>query len=286
MELESQRRRATDLLALHRPGDPVVLINVWDVVSARLIERSGARAIATTSAGIAWALGYPDGERIPRDEMLRVVERIARAVSVPVTADLEAGYGPRTTDVAETVRLAIGAGVVGMNLEDCIEAHDGGADRLLSVDAATERVAAARAAADAAGIRFVVNARTDVFLRDVGDPGSRLGHAVERANAYRAAGADSLFVPGVRDAETIGALARAIDGPLNVVVGPGTPPLPELGRLGVARVSLGAGAMRAALGMLARATTALTESGTFDAFVGGAMSYVDLNALMGTPAAS
>ncbi|HEU4787794.1 MAG TPA: isocitrate lyase/phosphoenolpyruvate mutase family protein [Gemmatimonadaceae bacterium] len=283
MELVAQRQRAQDLLALHRPGDPVVLINVWDVVSARLIERSGARAIATTSAGIAWALGYPDGERIPRDEMLGVVERIARAVSVPVTADLEAGYGPRASDVAETVRLAIGAGAVGMNLEDCIEER-GGAERLLPIDAATERVAAARAAASATNIPFVINARTDVFLRNVGDPAARLKHAVERANAYRAAGADSLFVPGVRDAETIGALAREIDGPLNVVVGPGTPSYGELGRLGVARISLGAGAMRAALGMLVRATTALAETGTFDAFVSGALSSVDLNDLIGTPA--
>lgn len=284
MEIAPQRQRAQDLLALHQPGDPVVLINVWDVVSARLIERSGARAIATTSAGIAWALGYPDGERIPRDEMLGVVERIARAASVPVTADLEAGYGPRASDVAETVRLAISAGAVGMNLEDCIEERGGGAERLLPLDAATERVAAARAAASATNIPFVINARTDVFLRNVGDPAARLKHAVERANAYRAAGADSLFVPGVRDAETIGALARDIDGPLNVVVGPGTPSLGELGRLGVARISLGAGAMRAALGMLVRATTALAETGTFDAFVGGALSSVDLNDLMGTPA--
>jgi 2-methylisocitrate lyase-like PEP mutase family enzyme len=284
VELVAQRQRGQDLLALHQPGNPVVLINVWDVVSARLIERSGARAIATTSAGIAWALGYPDGERIPRDEMLRVVERIARAVSVPVTADLEAGYGPRASDVADTVRLAIGAGAVGMNLEDCIEGRGGGAERLLPIDAATERVVAARAAADATGVRFVINARTDVFLRNVGDLAARLGHAVERVNAYRAAGADSLFVPGVRDAETIGALAREIDGPLNVVVGPGTPSLGELGRLGVARISLGAGAMRAALGMLVRATTALGETGTFDAFVSGALNSVDLNDLMGTAA--
>jgi len=283
VELVAQRQRAQDLLALHQPGNPIVLINVWDVVSARLIERSGARAIATTSAGIAWALGYPDGERIPREEMLGVVERIARAVSVPVTADLEAGYGPRASDVAETVRLAIGAGAVGMNLEDCIEEPGGGAERLLPIDVATERVVAARAAAGATNIPFVINARTDVFLRNVGDPAARLGHAVERANAYRAAGADSLFVPGVRDAETIGALAREIDGPLNVVVGPGTPSRGELGRLGVARISLGAGAMRAALGALVRATTALAETGTFDAFVGGAISFVDLNDLMGTP---
>ncbi|HET7373143.1 MAG TPA: isocitrate lyase/phosphoenolpyruvate mutase family protein [Gemmatimonadaceae bacterium] len=282
MEIAAQRQRAQDLLALHQPGNPVVLINVWDVVSARLIERTGARAIATTSAGIAWALGYPDGERIPREEMLGVVERIARAVSVPVTADLEAGYGPRASDVAETVRLAIGAGAVGMNLEDCIEQRGGGAERLLPIDAATERVAAARAAAGATSIPFVINARTDVFLRNVGDPAARLGHAVERANAYRAAGADSLFVPGVRDAETIGALAKEIDGPLNVVVGPGTPSLGELGRLGVARISLGAGAMRAALGTLVRATTALAETGTFDAFVSGALGSVDLNDLMGT----
>jgi 2-methylisocitrate lyase-like PEP mutase family enzyme len=281
----TQRQRAMDLLGLHRPGEPVVLINAWDVVSAKLVERSGARAIATTSAGVAWALGYPDGERIPRDEMLSVVERIAHAVSLPVTADLEAGYGPRASDVADTVRLAIEAGAVGMNLEDAIGEHDAGGARLLALDAAVERVAAARSAAAATDIHFVINARTDVFLRAVGDPATRLAHAVERANAYRAAGADSLFVPGVRDAETIGALARGIDGPLNVVVSPGIPPLAELARLGVGRVSLGAGAMRAALGMLVRATTSLAETGTFDAFIDGALRSVDLDAMMGSPLA-
>jgi 2-methylisocitrate lyase-like PEP mutase family enzyme len=255
----TQAERATRLRELHRAPPILVLANAWDVVSARLVEQRGFPAVATTSAGVAWALGYPDGERIPRDEMLEVVERIARAVAVPVTADLEAGYG----DAGATAAAAWDAGAVGLNLEDGTDAAETHA----------ERVRAAREAAPG----LVINARTDVFLSG----GRDLNEAIERANAYLHAGADSAFVPGVTDAETIGALARGIDGPLNILAHTaGTPPLAELERLGVARVSIGGVGTRVALSAFDAALDELADIGTFG-FASPSVPSSDLNELLG-----
>ena len=279
MDSALQRSRGQTFRDLHHAGSPLVLANAWDVVSARLIEQAGYKAIATTSAGVAWSAGYADGERIPRDEMLAVVEKIARTASVPVTADLEAGYASTPRELAETVRLAISAGAVGMNLEDGM-VNPSGADPLYSIDAAVERVAAARAAADATGVPFVINARTDVFLRQTGDASTRLPRAIERANAYAAAGAGCLFIPGVRDAETIGALAKGVDGPINILANATTPSVAELQRLGVARVSLGSGTMLAALTAAARKSRELLESGSFEAMLESTLTFADINALL------
>lgn len=265
--------------AMHHDATPLVLPNAWDVVSARLIEEAGFGAVATTSAGVAWSLGYPDGERIPRDEMLAAVARIARSVRVPVTADLEAGYGPRPEDAAATARGAVEAGAVGLNLED--GTGDPG-HPLLELAAQVERVAAARAAADATGVRLVINARTDVFLAAVGAPESRLGEAVRRLAAYRDAGADCLFAPGVTDRETIGALVRELGAPVNILARKETPSVPELARLGVARVSLGPGLMTATLGVTRTLLTGLRERGAFDAVLAGAIPYPELQALLGS----
>jgi 2-methylisocitrate lyase-like PEP mutase family enzyme len=281
MNTDTMRRRAQAFLDLHHGQEPLLLPNAWDVVSARLFQHAGFSAVATTSAGIAWSLGYPDGEHIPREEMLAVVARIAHALDVPVTADLEAGYGPAPEDVAETVRGAIAAGAVGMNLEDS-RSGDGAsaASPLLDTAAQIERVAAARATADAAGISFVVNARTDVFLRRVGAPEERVRLAAERANAYRAAGADVLFVPGVADAATIGQLVREIAGPLNILATAGVPDLAELARLGVARVSVGGGPYRTALATVARSAAELRRTGRFATLLAGDLTHAELNALV------
>jgi 2-methylisocitrate lyase-like PEP mutase family enzyme len=287
MDHSSQRSRADALRALHVPGSPLLLANAWDVVTARIFERAGYSAVATTSAGVAWAAGYPDGECIPRGEMLAVVARIAHAVSLPVTADLEAGYADTPRDVAETVRLAIAAGAVGMNLEDGMaNAPHSGTDPLFSIRDAVERVAAARAAADAAGVAFVINARTDIFLKQVGDAAERLSKTIERANAYRAAGADCLFVPGVSDGETIGALAHAINGPLNILAGPTTPAVAALGRLGVARISVGTGPILAVLSAADRISRELLVSGEFASTIRSTLSYPDVNGLMSRPVSS
>jgi 2-methylisocitrate lyase-like PEP mutase family enzyme len=281
MKTDPQLRRAQLFLELHHRPEPLILPNAWDVVSARLFGDAGFPAVATTSAGVAWSLGYPDGEHIPREEMLAAVARIARALDVPLTADLEAGYGPSPEDVAETVRGAIAAGAVGMNLEDSHPSDGAGAASPLFDEAAqVERVVAARATADLAGNPFVVNARTDVFLRRVGAPEERLRLAIDRANAYRAAGADVLFVPGVVDAPTIAELVREIDGPLNILATPGIPDVAELTRLGVARVSVGGGPYRSALSTVARGAAELRRTGSYAALLAGDLMHADLNALM------
>ena len=276
-DVEAQRRRGETFRRLHSGKPILVLPNVWDVASARIVEQAGFPAIATSSAGVAFALGYPDGEVISREEMAAAVARITAHVAVPVTADMESGYGRRPEDAAATVRAAIAAGAVGMNFEDSPGERG---EPLLPETQQVERVRAARQAADASGVPFVLNARTDVFLEQVGEPAARVEHAVRRLNAYRAAGADCLFAPGVTDADTIATLVRQVKGPLNVLASVASPPVPELERLGVARVSLGSGPMRAGLTALKRLTEELRGAGTYGALA-GAIPHAELNRLLG-----
>jgi 2-methylisocitrate lyase-like PEP mutase family enzyme len=208
--------------------------------------------------------------------MLDVVGRIARALEVPVTADMEAAYGPAPEDAAETMDGVIVAGAVGLNLED------GQGEGLTETSLQVERISAAREAADRAGVPVVINARTDVYLRNIGAPETRFEHAVQRANAYRRAGADCLFVPGVADAGTIGALAKAVSGPINILAGPSTPPARELERLGVARVSVGGSASRAALAVVKRIAEELRGPGTFT-FAQVALPHTELNGFFPPP---
>ncbi len=272
MNNKNLTQKAATLLKLHLGPPILVLANVWDVVSARLVEEAGFPAVATSSAAIANALGYPDGEHISRAEMLAAVARIAAKVSVPVSADLEAGYG----DVAKTATGLLQAGAVGLNLED---SGDGSDHPLAEIREQVEKIKRLRAVGDSLGVHIVINARTDVYLSQVGELGGRFEHAVERANAYRAAGADCLFVPGVQDAETIGKLVKAVSGPLNVLAGPATPPIHELERLGVARVSFGSWPARTAWGLFQRFTQELREKGTFTTLAEGAIPYTEMNKL-------
>lgn len=276
MTSASSAAKAAALLALHH-GRGFVLPNAWDGGSARILEQVGFQAIATTSAGIAWSLGVPDGGTVDRGTMLEHVARIVAAVRVPVTADLESGYGPTTADVERTVAQAVGAGVVGGNLEDVVDG------RLLGLDEAVDRVAAARAAAPPG--TFVLNARTDTYLVDPGAGGppteERFDATVERATRFVAAGADCVFVPGVAEADTIGRLAAAIPGPLNVVAGlANTIGARTLISLGVQRVSLGGSLARAALSLLDRAGHELLESGTLG-FLDGVMGYAEVQRRLG-----
>src|SRR5213596_1608454 len=273
MKRTSQREQAEAFRRLHREGGILVLPNAWDVITARVIESAGLAAIATSSAGVAWALGYADGERISRGEMLAVVRRIAS--SVPVPADMEAGYGPTPEATAETARGVIAAGAVGLNLED--GTNEG---RLVDVALHQDRIRAAREAGAAAGVHLVINARTDAFEVKEWSPSDRLTAAVRRANAYRAAGADCLFVPHVSDAATIGRLAREIEGPLNVIAGPPAPTIPELERLGVRRASLGPRVIQAALGLVRRAATELRERGTYETMADLLIPFTELQRLV------
>jgi len=268
------REKAERLRDLHHTGRPLILPNAWDAGSAVVFAAAGYPAIATSSAGIAFSAGFPDGERMERAAMLDAVGRIAARVPIPVSADMEAGYGDTPEDVAETVRGVLAAGAVGINIEDGL---DGGGLRDVADQVA--RLQAARAAADAAGVPLVINARTDVFWQQVGPAEQRLGLAVERLRAYRAAGADCLFVPGRMDLETIKALVEATDLPLNVLGGAGMPAIPELATVGVARVTVGSGPMRAALGVARAIAEELAGPGTYDRILGVAIPYPELNAL-------
>lgn len=261
--------------ALHIAPEVLVLPNAWDSASAVLFEQAGFPAIATTSAGIAFCRGYRDGEQISRDEMLDEVERITAQVGIPVTADLEAGYGRQPEDVAETVRRAIAAGAVGCNIEDGTVDGDG---PLLDFALSVERIRAAREVADSAGLPFVINARTDGFLR-IGSDAAVLAESIRRANAYYEAGARSLFVPQVSDGQTIGRLTREIAGPINILAGPKTPSVTELQALGVARLSVGGGIARAAYTVTRKAAEELRDSGTF-AFAEDTFTNRELNALL------
>jgi 2-methylisocitrate lyase-like PEP mutase family enzyme len=275
MNRTSQRERAEAFRRLHREGGILVLPNAWDVITARVIESVGVAAIATSSAGVAWALGYADGERISRGEMLAVVRRIAVSVRVPVTADMEAGYGTTPEAAAETARGVIAAGAVGLNLED--GTNDG---RLVDSALHQDRIRAMREVARATGIPLVINARTDAFEVKEWSPTERLTAAVRRANAYRAAGADCLFVPHVNDAATIGRLAREIEGPLNVIAGPPAPTIPELERLGVKRASLGPRVVQATLGLVRRAAMELRERGTYETMTDLLIPFTELQRLV------
>jgi 2-methylisocitrate lyase-like PEP mutase family enzyme len=260
---------------LHDRSQLLVLANVWDVASARLVEQAGFPAIASTSAGIAWMLGYADGEQISRHEMLDMVRRIVGAVSVPVTADMESGYGATPADAAATARSVADVGAIGMNLEDTLP---GALSAPLGISAQSDRIRAVR---EAVGPAFVINARTDVFLHAIGPESERLDHAIRRANAYRQAGADCLFVPGVRDAKTIEALVRNIHGPVNMLAGPDTPSLKELARLGVARVSYGSSLNRAMLTYFRGSIQELHSSGTVSAVSPRNLTHAQMNELIG-----
>ncbi|MGH9684283.1 MAG: isocitrate lyase/PEP mutase family protein [Candidatus Acidiferrales bacterium] len=276
LDVAKQKAKADALRALHHAGKLLLLPNVWDVASARIIEEADFPAIATSSAGVAFALGYPDGQLISRDEMLEVVARIAAAVKVPVTADVEAGYGDRPEDAALTARGVIEAGAVGMNLEDTTGKA---LDSLLDVPRMLEKIAAVREAAKAAGMPIVLNARTDIYLLEIGAPETRYAESLRRLAAYRDAGADCAFLPGLRDAETIGRLVRDLRCPVNILAGFGSPPIPELQNLGVARVSLGSAPHRAALGFLRRIAAELRSAGTYQSLE-NAPPHAEINRLL------
>lgn len=266
----TQKSKAELLLRLHTGPDLLVLPNAWDALSARIIEAEGFPAVASSSAGCAAVLGYPDGQRIPRSEMCFLVKKMAGAVEVPLTADLEAGYD----DVAQTARDLIDAGAVGLNFEDMVDSE------LLEIDDQVARLQTLRSVADEAGIPLVINARTDIYLAEHGDAATRFERSVERLNRFREAGADCLFVPGVSDAETIARLVREINGPVNILATPACPSLARLRDLGVARVSLGSGPSRVAMGAFRRFAHDVLFHGKLDGLQTEAISYGEVQALL------
>lgn len=266
--------KADRFLQLHHGPEILILANVWDVASARIVEHAGFQAVATSSAAVANSLGYPDGERITREEMLGVVRRIAAKVAVPVSADLEAGYGESAEEIAETGRALVEAGAVGLNLEDGVDEA-----ALIPIEQHVEKVKRIREAGERLGVHVVINARTDVYLAEIGEPSRRFDHTIERLTAYHNAGADSLFVPGVYDAGTIGRLAKASPGPLNVLANPRSPSIPDLERMGVRRLSFGSWPARAALGFFRSFAQEVIDKGAFTTLGDWAIPYAELNRL-------
>ena len=251
--------KAEELRRLHHGIKMLVLPNAWDVTSARIVEEMGFPAIATSSAAVANSLGYPDGQRISRHEMLGVVERIASAVRVPVTADMEAGYAANAKEMEETARELLDAGAVGMNLEDSADDES----VLLELDRYLEKLHAIQAVSKSAGVSIVINARTDAYWWKGAQPGTRLAETVRRANAFREAGADCVFVPGLYDPSDIGHLRQESPGPINILATPKTPSIPDLQKLGVARVSFGSGGYRVAIGAFRKVVQEAVDSGTY-----------------------
>ncbi len=261
MDGENQIERARDLMALHRTAGGFLLPNAWDAMSACLFEAAGFRAVGTTSGGVNWSLGYQDGEGPPWSDVVAATARIARAVRVPVSADIEAGYAKTPDELQRNVDEIISAGVSGINIEDQI------AGKLRPLDEACARVKAARVAADRAGIPIVINARTDVFHVAM-DAEQRFDEAVKRAAAYLESGASTIFLFGLSDLPVIARLSKAIAAPVNVVGRPGGPSLPEYSTAGVARVSIAAGMSLFAYGAVRDAAKTLQETGSFNVFKG------------------
>jgi 2-methylisocitrate lyase-like PEP mutase family enzyme len=305
-------QKASRLLDLHHASQPLVLINAWDAASAAMVEHCGLPAIATSSAAMANALGFPDGQYLPWPQMLDAVASVCRAVKVPVTADIESGFAANVTALETSITQIIQAGAVGVNLEDVMPANPAfkhadpnQADAnirhgspLFPLPEQLARIQATRRAAQAAGIHLVINARTDAYWQAGVEPAEALRNTLERGKAYLQAGADCIFVPGLRNPEHIKTVIdhlstgyvpaadlpndlNAVDrvAPVNILAGPGVPSIPEIAKLGVKRVSYGSGPHRAAMGLLRRIAEETKTSGTFKTLTEGAVPYEEINGL-------
>jgi 2-methylisocitrate lyase-like PEP mutase family enzyme len=261
---------------LHLGPRILVVANAWDAASARVFEAAGMTAVGTGSAGIAFSHGHPDTERVPRAVILEATAEIVRAVDVPVTADILSGLGATLDEVVASVKEVIALGASGINIEDSTE--EGGV-HLFDIVEQVEKIAAVCEAARSSGIPIVVNARTDGFWLKLGDDRERLAGSIERANRYREAGAHCLFVPSAIDAATVRTLVDEIDGPVNILAAPGCPPTHELQALGVRRVSLGSGPMRATMMLTRKIAQELLATGTYASFHADAIPYGEANQL-------
>ena len=261
MTSAEQARLAEFFRSKHYSPPLLLLPNAWDAMSARVFVAAGFEAIATTSGGVAWALGYADGEHAPWAEVVAVTARIVRVAQVPVTADIEAGYGDTPDAVMKSVAEIIRAGAVGINLEDGVP-H--GARPVRDIADAADRIRAAREAARVAAVPLVINARTDLYLRNMGDEAARFDEAVARGKAYLAAGADCFYPIALRDPPTIERLVKALAAPININVRAGLPNVAELEKLGVARASTASQISLMAMATTQQIAEALRKTGSFD----------------------
>lgn len=261
---QNQIDKATAFLKLHQGKEILVLLNSWDPGSSKLIEASGFKAIGTTSMGISASLGYPDCQAIPFQEMVDAIKRIVDKVSLPVTADIEGGYGKNPDEIVECTKQILLTGIVGINIEDSYDLNP----KLVDPIEFCERISAIREMATSMGIHLVINARTDVFITASGSEASRLKESIDRGNRYREAGADCIFIPDVWQRDKIKTLTEEIDSPINILANPtngtGLPPsIGELQEMGVARVSLGSSLLKATLASVRKIGEEVIESGTY-----------------------
>ena len=260
-----QKEKAEMFLRFHQDKEILVLLNSWDIGSSKLIEACGYKAIATTSMGIAASLGYPDCQVIQLSEMLESITGIVNGVQVPVTVDIEAGYGKNLNEIIDSIKRIIATGIVGINIEDSIDLSPILVDEMEFC----ERISAIRELSDSLGFHLVINARTDSFYTSSGSPREKLSASIRRGNKYREAGADCIFVQPVWEKETISTLVKEINAPINILSNPangaGLPPsVRELQDLGVARLSLGSSLMKATLALIKKAADELSEKGTYN----------------------
>ena len=260
-----QKEKAELFLKYHHDKEILVLLNSWDIGSSKLIEACGYKAVATTSMGIAASLGYPDCEVIQLPEMIEVITGMINAVEVPVTVDIEAGYGNNLNEIIDSAKKIIATGIVGINIEDSIDLNP----VLIDEMEFCERISAIHALSDSMDFHLVINARTDSFYTSTGSTQEKLSESIRRGNKYREAGADCIFVQPVWEKETIATLVKEINAPINILANPTigagvTPSISELQDLGVARVSLGSGLMKATLALIKKVANELSEKGTYN----------------------
>jgi 2-methylisocitrate lyase-like PEP mutase family enzyme len=260
-----QKEKAELFLKFHQDKEILILLNSWDIGSSKLIEACGYKSIATTSMGIAASLGYPDSQVIKLSEMINVITGIVNAVQVPVTVDIEAGYGNNVNEILDSVKKIIATGIVGINIEDSIDLNP----VLIDESEFCERISAIRALSDSLGFHLVINARTDSFYTSSGSAREKLSESIRRGNKYREAGADCIFIQPVWDKETISTLVKEINAPINILsnpgIGAGLPPsVRELQDLGVARLSLGSSLMKSTLALIKKVADELSEKGTYN----------------------
>ncbi len=274
--MKSQVEKAEEFRSLHHTKRLLVLPNAWDVPSARVFEDAGFPAIATSSAALSVSLGYPDGEKIDKDELFAVVRKIAGILTIPLSADIEAGFGASIEQLSDTIRRVIESGAIGVNVEDISDFEK---KSLVPIEKQVERLKAVRRIADSMGVPLVINARTDAYRFGAGDEKSKLEETIRREKAYEAAGADCLYPMGLTDKETIATFVKAVNKPVNIMARKGAPTISELEKIGVKRLSLGPGPMYASVGLLRRIAQELKQNESYESLLAGAITFDELNAL-------
>ena len=274
--MKSQREKTEEFRSLHESNHILILPNAWDVPSARVFENAGFPAIATSSAALAVSLGYPDGERMGKDELFSTVKKIASHLTVPLSVDIESGFGATKDHLADTVRRVIEAGGIGINIED-ISSFD--SKTLFSMETQVERIRTIRTVSESLDIPLVINARTDAYRYSAGNEAAKLDETIRRAKAYAEAEPDCLYPMGLADKGAIETFVKAVNKPVNIMARKGAPTIQELEEIGVKRLSLGPRPMYATMGLLKRIAQELTQNRTYETLLADAITFDELNAL-------